>query len=81
MVKDTVLYDTLGVAPDATEIQLKKAYRKLAIQVSRPYHKDSFLLRKAKQRLFFNSTIPTRIESQMRNSSSRKLGEASAPVH
>jgi curved DNA-binding protein CbpA len=33
MVKDTILYDTLGVAPDATEIQLKKAYRKLAIQV------------------------------------------------
>jgi hypothetical protein len=34
MVKDTVLYDTLGVAPDATDIQLKKAYRKLAIQAS-----------------------------------------------
>jgi hypothetical protein len=33
MVKDTILYDTLEVAPDATEIQLKKAYRKLAIQV------------------------------------------------
>ena len=36
MVKDTVLYDTLGVAPDATDIQLKKAYRKMAIQVRTP---------------------------------------------
>ncbi|KAF2772061.1 DnaJ-domain-containing protein [Teratosphaeria nubilosa] len=32
MVKDTTLYDTLGVSPDATEDQLKKAYRKLAMK-------------------------------------------------
>ncbi|KAI5289886.1 Type I HSP40 co-chaperone [Ascosphaera acerosa] len=36
MVKDTKLYETLGIAPDATEAQLKSAYRKGALK----YHPD-----------------------------------------
>lgn len=36
MVKDTQYYDTLEVETDATDIQIKKAYRKLALK----YHPD-----------------------------------------
>ncbi|KAI8927798.1 hypothetical protein BC831DRAFT_398298 [Entophlyctis helioformis] len=36
MVKDTKLYDLLEVAPDASEVRLSKAYRKLALK----FHPD-----------------------------------------
>jgi len=33
MVVDTAYYDTLEVTPTATEVEIKKAYRKLAIRL------------------------------------------------
>lgn len=36
MVKETKLYDTLGIKPDAGEDEIKRAYRKLALK----YHPD-----------------------------------------
>jgi DnaJ-class molecular chaperone len=36
MVKDTKFYDALGIAPTATDDDIKRAYRKLALK----YHPD-----------------------------------------
>jgi curved DNA-binding protein CbpA len=32
MVKETRLYDLLGIAPNATEEEIKKSYRKMALK-------------------------------------------------
>lgn len=36
MVRDTKLYDILEISPDASENEIKKAYKKLALK----YHPD-----------------------------------------
>ena len=43
MVVDTAYYDALGVQPTATEIEIKKSYRKLAIQLH-PGKRENALL-------------------------------------
>ncbi|KAH3902784.1 Caj1p SCDLUD_000375 [Saccharomycodes ludwigii] len=40
MVKDTEYYDTLNISPDATPVEIKKAYRKMAMLTHPDKHPD-----------------------------------------
>lgn len=40
MVKDTEFYDVLGISPEATPSEIKKAYRKMAMLTHPDKHPD-----------------------------------------
>lgn len=69
MVKDTAYYDTLGVKTDVNDVDLKKAYRKKAIEVGR---RHLLCMRSRNLSAAPISSIPTRTKRQMLKRNSKR---------